>query len=378
MLVLNTHLPNGRPALALLAKRRYRLTSAGLRADPADCPLRLDGEMAPSRNPGALDSLVHESDLFAAARPACDVLVHGSARPLRGPVKMLDTGVRFDTAKKLVRVWGDRTIAVDGQARLRFSDPQPFSSIPLAWDNAYGGRDEGAEAILFPPKKPRFGRSNEDESPGVIGYPRNGAGRGFFIDVKRERLDGAALPNLEDPEDPITPDRILARGPLDWLDRPVAASYSPLDVLTFPRAAHVLGPAFDPPSRPVREVTLGVLQQSEIGGRDLTKPTLDLRAAQTAPAGLSVPVTGRVRASLWNLWPGRETLEIDLPPEVPVLVLEPPGCPPRELGPELKSVIFNLDEESIDLVWSGTMQVFAPFPAEMCESMRRTVRWGGK
>jgi hypothetical protein len=378
VLVLNTHLPNGRPALALLATRAYRVTGTALSPEREERPLRQEAVTAPSSNPGALDYLVHESDLFAAARSLCDVLVHGSARPSRGPTKTLDTGVRIGASKKVVRVWGNRTISLDGQGRLRFSEPDAFASMPLTWDNAYGGRDEVAEARLFPPKKPRFGKPAEADGPRLVGYPRNAAGRGFHVDLERERLEGARLPNLEDPEDPVTPDRLLARGPLDWLDRPMAACYSPIDILAFPRAAFVLAPAFDPPARPVREVALGALQQEDLAGRDLRRPKLDLRAAQSAPAGLSVAITGRVRVSLWNLWPGRETLEVELPPEVPQLVLEPPGCPPRELKPELKTVIFDLDEERVDLVWSGAMPVAAPFPEEMCASMRRAVRWGQK
>ncbi len=373
--VVPTRLANGRPALALLAKRTYRLAGSTLAPDREEPPICPDRETATSRNPGALDYLVHESDLFAAARPLCDILVHGSVRPSRGAVKTLDTGVKIGSLKKVVRVWGDRSVAVDAQGRLRFSDPEPFTSMPLTWDNAYGGRDEYAEQRLYPRKKGRLLQPAEDDRARVIGYPRNAAGRGFFIDMDRERLEGALAPNLEDPEDPVTPDRLLARGPFDWMDRPVAACYSPLDVLTFPRAAFFVLPAADPPARPVREVSVGALRREDLIARDILKPRLDLRAAQCAPPGLSVDITGSIRTSLWNLWPGRETLEIDLPPEVPRLVLEPPGCPPAELTAALKTVLFDLDGERVILTWSGSLAAAAPYPAEMCAEMRRAVRW---
>ena len=48
-------------------------------------------------------------------------------------VKTLETGVKVGSSKKVVRVWGDRTIVVDGRGGLRFSDPAPFSSMPLTW-----------------------------------------------------------------------------------------------------------------------------------------------------------------------------------------------------------------------------------------------------
>lgn len=375
MIVTSTLLPNGRPALALLAKRAYRLTGTSLSPDGEQPPIQEEPLTAPSRNPGALDYLVHESDLFAAARPLCDILVHGSVRSSRGAVKTLDTGVKLGSLKKVVRVWGDRSVALDAQGRLRFSDPEPFTSMPLTWDNAYGGRDEHAEQRLYPRKKGHLREPGEDDRPRVIGYPRNAAGRGFFIDMDRERLEGTLAPNLEDPEDPVTPDRLLARGPFDWMDRPVAACYSPLDVFTFPRAAFFVVPAADPPVRPVREVSLGALRREDLTGRDILKPRLDLGATQCAPPGLSVNITSRILSSLWNLWPGREALEIDLPPEVPRLVLEPPGCPPAELTPALKTILFDLDGERVVLTWSGTLAVAAPYPAEMCAEMRRAVRW---
>jgi hypothetical protein len=373
--VVSIRLATGRPALALIAKRAYQLSGAVLRPESEQPPIRQEPETAPSRNPGALDYLVHDSDLFAAARPLCDILVRGSAHAIRGPVKTLDTAVQIGSMKKIVRATGERSILLDGQGRLRFSEAEPFTSMPLTWDNAYGGRDKRAETVLFPLKQGRFGRAAEDDAPRLIGYPRNTAGRGFFIDIQRERLEGARLPNLDDPEDPITPDRLLAKGPLDWLDRPAAAVYSAMDVLTFPRAVFFVAPAFEPPTRPVREVRLGALREEDFKGQDIRAPKLDLRAAQSAPAGLSLSLTGRARASLWNLWPGRETVEIDLPPEVPQLILEPPGCLPAELKPMLKTVLFEPDDGRVVLTWSGVMEVASPYPAEMCEAMRRAVRW---
>lgn len=371
-MVLSSRLPNGRPALSLVVKRAYRWDGASLVPLRDELPLQLEPETAPSTNEGALDVLVRDSDLYAAARTQCDVLVYGSARSARGPVKMLDTGVKIGTTKKVVRVWGERTLLIDSEGRLRFSEPQPFVAIPLTWDNAYGGRDLYAEERLFPPKQGPFQRPT---GPARVAYPRNGSGRGFWIDLDRERLQGARLPNLEDPEDPVTPDRLLAKTPLDWLDRPVAACYSPVGAAFFPRVASIVVPAFEPPQRPVREVTLGVLQEADLKGQDPFQPKLDPRVAQCAPPGLCANITGRIQISLWNLWPDRELWDVELPPEVPQLILQPQGCAPVELKPQLKTIVLEPDARRLELTWSGSLEVLAPYPAEMCAAMHKAVRW---
>jgi hypothetical protein len=176
---------------------------------------------------------------------------------------------------------------------LSFSAPRVFTELRLVWDHAYGGRDQHAERC-FAEKEPRrqFGPSEIMSQMQVV-YPRNAAGRGYFLDIDRDRLQGTPAPNLEDPTDPVTPDRLLSATTVDWIDRPVAACYEPIDVFTFPRAAFLLRHAFDTPTRPVHELGTGALFREDLERK------LDLR---TGTRGCS---TARLPGSLFAAWRGR-------------------------------------------------------------------------
>jgi hypothetical protein len=222
--------------------------------------------------------------------------------------------------------------------------------------------------------------SRRDATPeerwGALSYPRNPVGRGFFAALEIDRLEGELLPNLDDPDDPVEPTRLLAEDGLDWIDRPVAASYGPIHVTTFPRCMfHLARPDWRPPQRRIHELSTGALLASDLDERELTSPP-DPRVFNSAPAGLAVcRLQGNERATLWNLHPRHEMLEVDLPGTRPVLVLEPPRTRPYELPGELASVLFEPDEDRVTLTWAASMQVAAVFPEPLCLEMPNGVRW---
>ena len=77
-------------------------------------------------------------------------------------------------------------------------------------------------------------RAGMDAAPfNHVLYPRNGAGRGYFLDVHRERLEGAPLPTLEDPTDPVDARAHPLRA-ADAVDRPPRGS-----LLRADRSLHV-------------------------------------------------------------------------------------------------------------------------------------------
>jgi hypothetical protein len=257
--------------------------------------------------------------------------------------------------------------------QLRFGEAEPFEVLPLTWDRAYGGRDAHAEDRLHPKKSTFTPRA---EAPrGAIAYPRNPAGRGFFLDLDRERLEGALLPNLEDPEDAVTPEGLLAKSALDWFDRPIAACYGPVDWMSFPRVALWLGAAHDPPARPSIEVRTGALRLEDLRDRPLGAPP-EPRVYNCAPAGLSgVRLQGGEPVSVWNMHARHEVWECHLPGERPRLWVSPPGCGMMEMTPTLQTVLVEPELDRVTLTWSGTLEVAAPFPAALCCEMTRVVKW---
>jgi hypothetical protein len=251
--------------------------------------------------------------------------------------------------------------------------------MPLLWDHAYGGRDVHAErrfAKHEPP--PRFGNPGGLDLASLLKvlYPRNRSGRGYALDLDRAHLSNASAPNLEDPTDPVIPERLLSATTTDWIDRPVAACYEPIDVFTFPRAAFFIRPAFDSPARPVHELSTGALFPEDLTRKFDPRNIVDPRMFNSAAAGLAVcRLAGAERVSLWNMHRRHELLEFDLPGDRPQLFLEPPGVAPRELTPLLQTVLIEPDEDRVTLTWAGMLPVAMPYPDEMVTSMRHAVVW---
>lgn len=369
--VLSLQHPRGTPVLAMVAKRAYRLTGGQLVATTATAELHTEPTYAPSTNPGALERLTADSDLFAPLKPSTDVVVRGAAYSTRGPVRTLDTHVQIGPLRKTVRACGRRVIRLDAAGRPRFSEPESFESVPIVWDHAYGGRDAYAEEQLDAGYK----GLREHTPRGALVYPRNPSGRGFILDLARERIAGTEAPRLEDPADAVTPDRLLARSALDWPDRPAAACYEPVDWMAFPRVALWLGVEREPSTRPLYERRLGVLREEDLAERAIGSAP-DPRAFNCAPAGLcGARLAGGELVRLWNLHPHREQIEFALPGERPKLLLEPPGCNVYELPALLATVLIEPAAERVTLTWTGVLEVAAPYPQRACEAMRYAVRW---
>jgi hypothetical protein len=117
-----------------------------------------------------------EADV-ALGKEGADVILLGHARPSPRSPEQVDVAVRVGNVQKTVRVFGDRRweSSVSG---FRISKPLPFEKVPLIYERAFGGADAS---------------SSEPAA-----YPANPVGAGFRKDPNK--MDGVALPNLEDPQ----------------------------------------------------------------------------------------------------------------------------------------------------------------------------------
>ncbi len=108
-----------------------------------------------------------------------DVLLIGHARPPDGQrATRLQVSLSVAERHKIIQVSGDR-VWKDG----RPSEPQPFESIPLVWERAFGGVHEHGERVLA--------------------EERNPVGCGFAGGRASAEMQGQAVPNLEDPTSPL-------------------------------------------------------------------------------------------------------------------------------------------------------------------------------
>lgn len=128
-----------------------------------------------------VSSLKEASD-FCLAKPSTDLVMVGSAHAPRGePTTQVDVRLTVGSLSKTVRVFGDR-VWQEGWFSTKPSTPQSFVQLPLTYERAFGGTDQ-----------------SKLESGVVEAESRNPVGKGFRGRKSGLPIDGASLPNLEDP-----------------------------------------------------------------------------------------------------------------------------------------------------------------------------------
>lgn len=122
--------------------------------------------------------------VFAFVKPTTDVVLIGHALPSRLGATETQVVFRVGPVGKVLRVVGDRWWVRSGGAVMATA-PRPFEQIPLTYERAFGGWD----------------RSHPEPARHTF-EARNPVGRGFRgPDGLFE--EGLALPNIEDPGEPI-------------------------------------------------------------------------------------------------------------------------------------------------------------------------------
>src|SRR5437667_4703251 len=174
--------PDGRELLVVVVKGTFTIPQSGEEPSLAggQAPLVMADEF--TGEPG-FSAPKYESD-FAPVKPRCDVLLLGSAYAPDGePVKRVDVGLRVGTMAKQFQVVGNRV-----WKKLLFlvyaTGPEPFTAMPISYDNAFGGVD----------------RSNEEKQRYFL---PNHAGRGYHHHLNKKAIHGKPLPNTEEVERPV-------------------------------------------------------------------------------------------------------------------------------------------------------------------------------
>ncbi len=187
----------------VVIKQRFSVSVAGL-VRRSSGEVRLADELWDESAPEA-SSIKLSSDL-CFFKPATDVVVKADAMaPHKKPHTVLDVLVRVGVIERALRVFGTR-VWYKSALGLSATPPQPFESMPLKWELAFGGRDSSTGRLL-------------EES-------RNPVGRGFVADPAT--LVHHPLPNVEDPLHPITNEK----------SRPPPAGVAPIMHHWAPRKAY--------------------------------------------------------------------------------------------------------------------------------------------
>ncbi len=173
---------DGRELLIVMAKSTYALPSPGGTPQPAPDQWPLIQADRFSGEPGHSAPTL-ETD-YAHPKPACDVLLLGSAHAASGrSARTVPVGLTVGSMRKGFRVVGHRR----WERRLTgvsASDPEPFRTLPISYDVAFGGTDLTEVAQGRP-----------------AAYQPNPVGRGYWMHT--DHIDGQPLPNTEEFDAPI-------------------------------------------------------------------------------------------------------------------------------------------------------------------------------
>ena len=125
-----------------------------------------------------------ESDL-APAKPQCDVVVIGAARPPGGgEAASWPVSVRVGELEKRLRVTGPRAWVRGEGGAFTLGEPEPAAEVPLRFELAFGGA----------------ARRGEREEI----CEQNPLGKGFSRDFALEGVDRVEAPQIEGLDDPVT------------------------------------------------------------------------------------------------------------------------------------------------------------------------------
>ena len=298
--------PSGRELLVVVIKGTFVLPRNGeaVRLHDEQLPLVMADTF--SGEPG-FSAPLDETD-FAPRKPACDVLLNGSAHAPGGrPATRVPVALRVGVTSKQLDVVGDRVWQA-GSSGIRASSPRPFATMRISYDLAFGGTD------------------NESEDPAEHdAYMPNPVGRGFRKNLKNAWVDGKPLPNTEEPGQPV-------KWPADRY-RPMA--FGPL------------GRGWEPRYR-----YAGTYDQR---WRDEVFPFLpedfDERYFQAAPLDQQLPIpTAGLKVTLQGLTPdGLRHFELPFF-EAPVHVFPKKGGREDRLA-KLDTIVFEPDLERFTMQW---------------------------
>jgi hypothetical protein len=333
----------GRQIVSVHSKVTYRISPSGAcrRADAQEPLLLPDaGEDSGAEPP-------RETDVTPVKTGTDFILLASAIAPRAGTREML---VRLGIARASweYAVSGDRRCIYRGPNDVAFSEPEPFDTIPLRYERAYGGVDESVED---PPIKVVL---DAFRMPAGV-YPRNPVGRGYVVQ-DGPAIDGRPLPNVEHPRQRLTPGTLVARGAQNWWRQPIPWSCDWFDKTWYPRVTYfgALPEHLPDDDRQVAEVRMGLVEprQNARHARLALENAIDSRFADAASPALVLPfLRGDETISLEGVSP-HGPLVIRLPAERPRMIVRFEGRA-HELTPVPHRILLSTEEWGMYIVWQG-------------------------
>lgn len=335
--------PKGKPIYSLLVKRTYDIVAGAACARAQE-----DRKLIPSDRhwDDPMNSSVRFESDHVPFKLRTDIAFDGKAWSPGGvPVQSLlcsvtvtrGKGAEAKAFRKEILVMGDRVCRYVDGGRIAASAPAPFVTMDLKDEYAYGGVD-----VWSDPKMP-------------LAYPRNKLGKGFVVKANPKSLFNLPLPNLEDPKDRITAERLCIQDLKHWEKQPVPAGLGWVSRIAPPRSSLAgVMPGDEPLEKEIREAAAKVLDKKN---RELylahPLPRMDFNYFNGA--ALSLPyLEGGESIRLENLSP-EGVLEFSLPLEKPKVHIDM-GLGPQDPAAVLHTVQIRGEDRQIDMVWRASVE----------------------
>jgi hypothetical protein len=288
-------------------------------------------------------SVRYESD-FIPCKLATDVVLNGKAyAPRELPTTSCIVSLRVGEVRKQMQVTGDRVAHFAKEGVPTFTEPSSFLNMDLRYELAYGGIDVYSDKRMSYP------------------YPRNPLGRGFVVTNSAGLRDHVDLPNLEEPDERLTPERLCLEDYKRWEQQPFPAGLGWFPKTRLPRAqlAGIL-PADRATEQELRQAYARLVPADQ---RDAYLknglPDMDFRFFNGASRGLVFPyLTGGEHVVTENLSPGG-LLSFQLPCDTPRLGLDI-GRGIQEPQVVMHTVMIRMEDRQVDLVWRGATAYDGP------------------
>jgi hypothetical protein len=333
--------PQGQHILSVLVKRTYDFGKGGRCVRSAADKKLVPGDV---HYGDPMNSTVRFESDFAPFKVATDVVLIGKAYAPGGQRTLSFTAsLVIGQQRKELLIMGDRVARFQAKREPVFTDPQPFESMELRYERAYGGVD-----VYSDPKVPYV-------------YPRNHLGRGFAVVNTQRAVENLPLPNLEDPNDRLTPARLCVGEFKHWERQPMPQSFCWTMKMWRPRSGFAgIMPADRALEQELRKAysTLVPPAQKEMYAKTQL-PDMDFRFFNGASAGLALPfLSGTEQVGLVNLDPQGKTV-FQLPGEKPRIGVDI-GQGNQEPVVFLHTIQIRMEDRQVDLVWRGAVPYGGP------------------
>ena len=364
--------------LALVVKRTYTINDDGsCILDANQIPLHQD-VIFDSNSP---EVIAHDSDLYYF-KPYTDIVVKGKARSVK-KVKSFMASVEIAKAKSNLELIGNRKVYRKNTGALTFDEPESIAEIPLTYQYAYGGKDLLAEKPL---------RDKIENDPSLkysknileimqgspYRYPRNPLGKGYVIEPHAETLETLELPNIEDPNNKLTPNSLICKSPHNWHRMPVPVCTDWVSPGWFPRIGYYglydLPPALDENIYEIKNgwADLNVLQSKF----RIKEAQFNFRFCNGASLGLQTNyLQGGEQCRLTNIHPNKKEFVFQLPKEQPQIKVDGRNGKLLKTAPNMHSVIIEPDQKKLSIVWCGSATAIRPYFEEELKMMPFEVKW---